>query len=49
MTVAEVPLVGNNIHAGRIVDRGTHAELMESSETYREIVLSQLTEQEAAA
>ncbi|MDX6417494.1 MAG: hypothetical protein QOG28_2114, partial [Trebonia sp.] len=31
------------------VARGTHAELMDSSETYREIVLSQLTEQEAAA
>jgi ATP-binding cassette subfamily B protein len=37
------------LDAGRIVDRGTHDELMESSETYREIVLSQLTEQEAAA
>jgi ATP-binding cassette subfamily B protein len=37
------------LDAGRIVARGTHAELMESSETYREIVLSQLTEQEAAA
>jgi ATP-binding cassette, subfamily B, multidrug efflux pump len=34
---------------GRIVATGTHAELMDSSETYREIVLSQLTEQEAAA
>jgi len=34
---------------GRIVARGTHAALMNSSETYREIVLSQLTEQEAAA
>jgi ATP-binding cassette, subfamily B, multidrug efflux pump len=34
---------------GRVVARGTHAELMDSSETYREIVLSQLTEQEAAA
>jgi len=34
---------------GRIVARGTHAELMDASETYREIVLSQLTEQEAAA
>jgi ATP-binding cassette subfamily B protein len=33
---------------GRIVGTGTHAELMASSETYREIVLSQLTEQEAA-
>jgi len=36
------------LDAGRIVARGTHAELMDSSETYREIVLSQLTEQEAA-
>ena len=36
------------LDAGRIAARGTHAELMESSETYREIVLSQLTEQEAA-
>jgi ATP-binding cassette, subfamily B, multidrug efflux pump len=37
------------LDAGRIVARGTHAELMDSSETYQEIVLSQLTEQEAAA
>jgi ATP-binding cassette, subfamily B, multidrug efflux pump len=37
------------LDAGRIVARGTHAELMGTSETYREIVLSQLTEQEAAA
>jgi len=37
------------LDAGRIVARGSHAALMESSETYREIVLSQLTEQEAAA
>ncbi|GAA2070851.1 ABC transporter ATP-binding protein [Actinomadura alba] len=33
---------------GRIVGTGTHRELMEDNETYREIVLSQLTEQEAA-
>jgi ATP-binding cassette subfamily B multidrug efflux pump len=33
---------------GRIVGVGTHGELMEGNETYREIVLSQLTEQEAA-
>jgi ATP-binding cassette subfamily B protein len=33
---------------GRVVGTGTHAELMASSETYREIVLSQMTEQEAA-
>jgi len=33
---------------GRIAGRGTHGELMETNETYREIVLSQLTEQEAA-
>ena len=37
------------LDAGRIVARGTHDELMGSSETYRETVLSQLTEQEAAA
>jgi ATP-binding cassette subfamily B protein len=37
------------LDAGQIVARGTHSELMASSETYREIVLSQLTEQEAAA
>jgi ATP-binding cassette, subfamily B, multidrug efflux pump len=37
------------LDAGRIVGRGTHAELMASNECYREIVLSQLTEQEAAA
>jgi ATP-binding cassette subfamily B protein len=34
---------------GRVVGSGTHSELMSSNETYREIVLSQLTEQEAAA
>lgn len=34
---------------GRVVGSGTHEELMEANETYREIVLSQLTEQEAAA
>jgi ATP-binding cassette subfamily B protein len=34
---------------GRIVGIGTHDELMDINETYREIVLSQLTEQEAAA
>ncbi|AYN35809.1 MULTISPECIES: ABC transporter ATP-binding protein [Streptomyces] len=33
---------------GRVVGSGRHHELMESSETYREIVLSQLTEAEAA-
>jgi len=33
---------------GRVVATGTHTELMASDETYREIVLSQLTEQEAA-
>ncbi|MCW7985129.1 ABC transporter ATP-binding protein [Streptomyces sp. NEAU-L66] len=33
---------------GRVVGTGTHAELMAGNETYREIVLSQLTEQEAA-
>ncbi|MCQ4081722.1 ABC transporter ATP-binding protein/permease [Streptomyces sp. RB6PN25] len=33
---------------GRIVGTGTHSELMADNETYREIVLSQLTEEEAA-
>ncbi|WP_340681483.1 ABC transporter ATP-binding protein [Amycolatopsis coloradensis] len=33
---------------GRVVGSGTHTELMDTNETYREIVLSQLTEQEAA-
>ena len=37
------------LDAGRVVATGTHAGLMQTSETYREIVLSQLTEQEAAA
>ena len=34
---------------GRIVGQGTHAELLESNETYREIVFSQLSAEEAAA
>ncbi|MFW6724637.1 ABC transporter ATP-binding protein [Streptomyces sp. MAR4 CNY-716] len=34
---------------GRVAGTGTHAELMAENETYREIVLSQLTEKEAAA
>jgi ATP-binding cassette subfamily B protein len=34
---------------GRIVGSGTHAELLISNETYREIVYSQLSEAEAAA
>lgn len=33
---------------GRVVGSGTHTELMASNDTYREIVLSQLTEEEAA-
>ena len=37
------------LDAGRVVATGTHGDLMQSNETYREIVLSQLTEQEAAA
>jgi ATP-binding cassette, subfamily B, multidrug efflux pump len=36
------------LEAGRIVATGTHEELMRSDQTYREIVLSQLTEEEAA-
>jgi ATP-binding cassette subfamily B protein len=34
---------------GRVVGTGTHNDLMQTNETYREIVLSQLTEAEAAA
>jgi ATP-binding cassette subfamily B protein len=34
---------------GAVAGTGTHEELMAANETYREIVLSQLTEQEAAA
>jgi ATP-binding cassette, subfamily B, multidrug efflux pump len=37
------------LDAGQIVGVGSHHELMADNETYREIVLSQLTEQEAAA
>jgi ATP-binding cassette subfamily B protein len=33
---------------GRVVGTGTHSSLMADNETYREIVLSQLSEQEAA-
>ena len=36
------------LEAGQVVASGTHAELMDTSDTYRDIVLSQLTEQEAA-
>ncbi len=35
--------------AGRVAGTGTHAELLASNETYREIVYSQLTEAEAVA
>jgi ATP-binding cassette subfamily B multidrug efflux pump len=34
---------------GQVVGTGTHSDLMATNETYREIVLSQLTEKEAAA
>ena len=34
---------------GKVVGTGSHAELMDTNPTYREIVLSQLSEQEAAA
>jgi ATP-binding cassette subfamily B protein len=37
------------LDGGRLVSSGTHSELMDTSPCYREIVLSQLTEQEAAA
>jgi ATP-binding cassette subfamily B protein len=36
------------LEAGRVVGTGSHEELMAGNVTYREIVLSQLTEQEAA-
>ncbi|MGV9943388.1 ABC transporter ATP-binding protein [Streptomyces sp. NPDC003401] len=36
------------LDGGRVVGEGTHRELMADNETYREIVLSQLTEAEAA-
>ncbi|MEV0620073.1 ABC transporter ATP-binding protein [Nonomuraea sp. NPDC050404] len=37
------------LEEGRVVGSGDHAGLMETCPTYKEIVLSQLTEQEAAA
>lgn len=37
------------LDAGRVAGMGTHAELLKSSQTYREIVSSQLPETEAAA
>jgi ATP-binding cassette subfamily B protein len=37
------------LDGGRVVGIGTHHELLESNETYREIVYSQLSEAEAAA
>ena len=36
------------LEEGRIVGRGTHEELLSSSETYREIVDSQITAEEMA-
>jgi ATP-binding cassette subfamily B multidrug efflux pump len=37
------------LDGGRVVGSGTHRELLQSNETYREIVYSQLSESEAAA
>jgi len=37
------------LDGGKVVGTGTHTELMDGNPTYREIVLSQLTEQEATA
>jgi ATP-binding cassette subfamily B protein len=34
------------LHEGRIVGKGTHRELMESCEVYRDIALSQLSKEE---
>ena len=45
ITSADLILV---LDHGRIVGRGTHTELLESSETYREIVRSQGVEEEVA-
>ncbi|WP_114854269.1 ABC transporter ATP-binding protein [Brachybacterium sp. YJGR34] len=45
ITSADLILVMDN---GRIVDQGTHAELLERSETYQEIVRSQGVEEEVA-
>ncbi|AXK46142.1 ABC transporter ATP-binding protein [Brachybacterium saurashtrense] len=45
ITGADLILVLDN---GRIVDQGTHAELLESSQTYQEIVRSQGVEEEVA-
>jgi len=36
------------LDGGSIVGIGTHAELMETTETYREIVFSQISAEEAA-
>jgi ATP-binding cassette subfamily B protein len=36
------------LEEGRIVGRGTHDELLETSQTYREIVDSQIREDELA-
>ena len=36
------------LDAGEVVGIGTHDELMRTCETYREIVLSQVTEEEVA-
>ena len=36
------------VEDGQVVGRGTHPELLESCETYREIVESQLSAEEAA-
>jgi ATP-binding cassette subfamily B protein len=36
------------IDDGRVVGRGTHAQLVETNPTYAEIVSSQLTAEEAA-
>lgn len=36
------------LDAGRVVGSGTHEQLMRDNDTYREIVLSQLSEEEAA-
>ena len=42
-------IIGVVLDRGRVVGVGTHSELMETCETYQEIVYSQLTVAEAAS
>ena len=44
-----MPIGSSSWTTGRVVGIGRHAELLETNETYREIVFSQLSAEEAAA